>query len=93
MVKVIKLDVSELEPPQPMRVICQKLEDMPQGTILHVFHRRKPVPLFELLQERYNYRHIEQSENRHDIYIWDKQDTDAQVYVSLNYISSKEAQE
>lgn len=82
MVTVIELDVSELEPPQPMREICQRLEEMPQGSLLHVFHRRKPVPLFELLQERYHYKHVEKSEHCHEIYIWDKQNSDAHAYVS-----------
>jgi len=68
---IITLDVSELEPPQPMHEICQTLTNLQLGQVLHVKHRREPVPLFTILtQQQFDYRHIEESEGKHHIWIW-----------------------
>ncbi len=41
---IITLDVSDLEPPQPMHKICQALTTLQPGQLLQVEHRREPVP-------------------------------------------------
>lgn len=70
MPRVIRLDVSNLEPPQPMQVITQALAKLNAGEILRVSHRRKPVPLFELIQQEYSYFHTELNEEEHLIFFW-----------------------
>ena len=75
MTAVITLDVSELEPPRPMQEICQILTNLHQGQLLHVKHRREPVPLFSILeQQQFDYRHTEEGEGKHHIRIWHKGD-------------------
>ncbi|WP_375749334.1 DUF2249 domain-containing protein [Vibrio sp. HN007] len=81
MVTVIELDVSTLEPPQPMREICEKLEQLELGKVLHVTHRRKPVPLFEMLESKYKYFHQELQADDHHMWFWLSADKDAEQFV------------
>ncbi|GJL81841.1 MAG: hypothetical protein DHS20C01_14750 [marine bacterium B5-7] len=46
------LDVSELEAPEPLERILTTIESLQQGEFLHVYHRRDPLPLYPLLQDR-----------------------------------------
>ena len=45
------IDVSGLEPPQPMEVILDALADLPPDDHLRVRLRRDPVPLYRLLAQ------------------------------------------
>lgn len=81
MTVVIYLDVSELEPPQPMREITKLLAELPLGRVLHVYHRRKPVPLFDMIAEKYDFSHQEIKEGCHYIYIWNKNDVASKEHV------------
>ncbi|PVZ68989.1 DUF2249 domain-containing protein [Pelagibaculum spongiae] len=51
----MKLDVSQLEPPEPMKKISQALltfsKQLEQGEVLEVLHRREPLPLYPKLIE------------------------------------------
>lgn len=49
--KVHVLDVSGLEPPQPMVAILERIRDLAAGDVLEVSHHREPVPLYPLLDE------------------------------------------
>lgn len=49
--KVHLLDVSGLEPPQPMAAILEKIRDLGPDDVLEVAHHREPVPLYPLLEE------------------------------------------
>ena len=44
------MDVSDLEPPEPMERILAALDELPQGDCLKVRHRREPYPLYNLLR-------------------------------------------
>lgn len=67
----IVLDVSLLVPPEPMQAILKALSCLPQGHYLHVIHRRKPVPLFDILaQQSFTWRYQEVSEDEHYLDIW-----------------------
>ncbi|WNC72043.1 DUF2249 domain-containing protein [Thalassotalea psychrophila] len=45
----VYLDVSELEPPEPMTEIITALARLKVNEYLLVFHRREPFPLYEKL--------------------------------------------
>lgn len=49
MMEQITLDVSELEPPQPMTEILLALSELRTNQCLKVKHRREPVPLYAKL--------------------------------------------
>lgn len=44
------LDVSQLDPPEPMERILAALANLPAGDQLQVIHWREPHPLYLLLQ-------------------------------------------
>ena len=46
-----RIDVSALEPPEPLEVILDSLADLPAGHWLRVRHRRNPVPLYRMLED------------------------------------------
>lgn len=50
-VKELFIDVSEYEPPQPFEEVIQLLKQMKSGEYIRMLHRKKPVPLLQLLQE------------------------------------------
>ena len=78
MMEQITLDVSELEPPQPMTDILLALSELCPDQCLKVKHRREPFPLYPKLNaagwqyychslasndfDIYIYRHTEQAE-------------------------------
>ena len=45
------LDVSELEPCEPLEQALGAARDLPQGDYLHVVHRQEPRLLFPLLEK------------------------------------------
>ncbi|HET7898331.1 MAG TPA: DUF2249 domain-containing protein [Flavisolibacter sp.] len=55
--RLLKLDVRQLEMPQPMLAILESLDRLPGDTALYVFHKRIPVFLLpELAQRGFDYR-------------------------------------
>ena len=75
MTQLIYLDVSELEPPEPMAVILNKLQQLNSDTALRVCHRKRPLPLYSFLQEMgYTYHCVELSVCDVVIYIWPEDD-------------------
>ncbi len=44
------LDVSQLEPPEPMERILGEVKTLHVGHFLHIFHWREPFPLYSLLE-------------------------------------------
>lgn len=66
-----ELDVSPLEPPEPLERILDALADLPQDDWLRVKHRRDPVPLYRILQNMGYRWHTEcRAPGRYEIVIW-----------------------
>ena len=68
---IIPIDVSELEPPEPLERIFARLQQLQAGQLLRVRHRREPFPLYPLLEQA-GYRHccIPSGTEAFLIYIW-----------------------
>ena len=66
----VPLDVSALEPPEPMRQILEALFDLADGDRLCVRHRREPFPLYDILQRMGYAWETSGSEGRFQILIW-----------------------
>lgn len=65
------IDVSDLEPPEPMEVILDAVADLPAGDHLRVRHRRNPTPLFRMLREmRYGWHMRNPAPGHFEILIW-----------------------
>ena len=68
---IIPIDVSELEPPEPMERIIAHLKQLQAGQLLRVRHHREPFPLYPMLEEaRYKYCCIPSGTEAFLIYIW-----------------------
>lgn len=48
----LTLDVRDLEPPQPMVLVLERLETLPRGETLEVLHDRRPLFLYPQLDAR-----------------------------------------
>lgn len=66
-----RLDVSKLEPPEPMEQIIDALADMPEDDWLRVHHRREPYPLYNMLsQAGYRWMTVCHAIDDFEILIW-----------------------
>ncbi|WP_432474416.1 DUF2249 domain-containing protein [Amphritea sp. HPY] len=71
MPQLIHLDVSELEAPEPMSVILNELHQLKSDAALRIRHRKRPLPLYSLLQEMgFTYHCVELDVSELAIYIW-----------------------
>lgn len=50
--RAVVVDVSELEPPQPLVAVLEALDKLAEGEYLHVLHRREPHLLLPHLERR-----------------------------------------
>lgn len=65
------IDVSELQPPEPLEQILDTLADLPPGDWLRVVHRRDPVPLYRMLENMgYRWHTVRPAPERFEILIW-----------------------
>ncbi len=77
--QVTQLDVSELEPPQPMHIITAALQTLCIGEVLAVKHRRIPIPLFEMITGRFDYLCNEITASHFQLYFWQHDDDEARI--------------
>lgn len=73
------LDVSELEPPEPLVKTIGAILALPAGNYLCMLHRREPCLLFGKLEEL-GYDHLLQAGTRNtkvEVYIWKRGDEPA----------------
>lgn len=65
------VDVSDLEPPEPLDRILSELGTLGTHQVLKVRHRREPHPLYALLEAQ-GFRHLcrQRGEGDFRIYIW-----------------------
>ena len=68
---IVSIDVSELEPPEPMERIFARLQQLQPGQLIRVRHRREPFPIYSLLEQAgYKYCCIPSGTESFLIYIW-----------------------
>jgi len=74
-----RLDVRDLEPPEPLERAVAALPGLGPGDYLHMLHRREPLLLYELL-EGWGYRYLacRGPEAPWEIYIWREGDEAAE---------------
>lgn len=67
----IELDVSMLEPCEPLEQTLEAIKRLNPGDYLHVLHRREPHLLYPLLEKSgYSWRCLSDQPGRYDIFIW-----------------------
>lgn len=74
------LDVSDLEPPEPLQRVLETLDDLGDGEFLHMLHRRDPLLLYPELEQR-GFRYLKTLDRDHEceVLIWRDGDTEAEV--------------
>jgi uncharacterized protein (DUF2249 family) len=77
-----ELDVSMLEPPEPMQQIIDAIGTLMPGEYLKVLHHREPFPLYPILgKEGFSYYACHGKEIPYEIYIWRCIDAEANELV------------
>ena len=76
------LNVSELEPPEPMERGLEATEILAPGQYLRILHNREPFPLYTILEESgYRHRIHEGQETVFEIFVWRRDDSIAEKAV------------
>ncbi len=79
------VDVSQLEPCEPMERILAAIPTLQPGEYLHVLHRMEPHPLYAILtREGFAWLTKPGQVVPVEIYIWRKADTEAAATVQAN---------
>lgn len=73
------LDVSDLEPPEPLERVLTALDELGDGEFLHMLHRRDPLLLYPELERR-GFRYLTTFERDYEceVFIWRDGDTVAE---------------
>ncbi len=75
---VHSLDVSQLEPCEPLERILATIPSLKAGEYLHVLHRMEPHPLYPILTKKGYTWHTQAGQDVPiEIYIWNENDTEA----------------
>ncbi len=79
------LDVSQLEPPEPLQQALAAIDTLATGVCLCLLHRREPLLLFPILEQQ-GYDHLTCATPHADtgvsafrIYIWRRHDSRAEA--------------
>lgn len=52
---MIKLDTREFDHPVPLEMAVSAFKKLQKGEIIHMIHRKQPLPLFEILSNNGGY--------------------------------------
>ena len=65
------LDVSDLEPCEPLQQSLEAVRGLDAGDYLLLIHRREPHPLFEMLEQMgFRWHSRANGDSRYEIFIW-----------------------
>jgi uncharacterized protein (DUF2249 family) len=90
MSREVLLDVSELEPPEPLTLTLDAAEQLQPGQYLRMLHRREPYPLYGHLDEQH-FRHYTRPGTRAavEVFIWSENDAEAAAAVQAIIAASR----
>ena len=78
----VLLDVSELEPPEPLTLTLEAAEELQAGQYLRMLHRREPCMLYGNLDDNhFKYYQRKGSTTAVEVFIWAENDTEAAAAV------------
>lgn len=76
------IDVSMLEPCEPLERTLAAVQQLVVGDYLRVIHRREPHPLYQLLEKgNFSWHTIEHDADNYEIYIWHQDDRVAEQVI------------
>ena len=78
------LDVSDLEPPEPLELTLEAADKLKPGQYLRMLHRRTPCILYGNLDDNgFKYFQRKGSTTAVEVFIWRENDTEAAKAVEL----------
>ncbi|MDH5610899.1 MAG: DUF2249 domain-containing protein [Gammaproteobacteria bacterium] len=78
----VVLDVSELEPPEPLVLTLEAAEKLKPGQYLRMLHRREPCMLYGNLDDNhFKYYQRKGTTSAVEVFIWSEQDEEAAAAV------------
>jgi len=81
----IELDVSVLEPPEPMERVLAAVDELRPGEYLHLLHRREPFPLYPILEEMgFAFMTRPGRAAAYEIFVWRRGDVSAEEEARQN---------
>ncbi len=79
----VLLDVSDLEPPEPLVLTLEAANELKPGQYLRMLHRRDPCMLFQNLDEiEFDHLQREGSTTAVEVFIWRKNDAAATTAIA-----------
>ncbi len=80
----ILLDVSDLEPPEPLTQTLDAAEDLAPGQYLRMLHRRDPCMLYGNLDDNgFKYIQRQGTTTAVELFIWRENDAEAEAAAKL----------
>ena len=81
---VVWLDLSDLQPPEPLELTLEAAEGLKPGQYLRMLHRRDPCLLYgNLDNNHFKYLQREGSTTAVELFVWREGDTEAADAVQL----------
>lgn len=79
------LDVSMLEPPEPMERVLAAVDELKRGDYLHLLHRREPFPLYPILEEM-GFAYVTRPGHitAYEVFVWRRGDLSAEQEARRN---------
>ncbi|MDD4854345.1 MAG: DUF2249 domain-containing protein [Sulfuricurvum sp.] len=60
---MIEIDAREMEHPLPLEVTVEGFRNLKDSEVIHLIHRREPLPLFEIISKNGGFYHSYQSDD------------------------------
>ena len=78
----VLLDVSDLEPPEPLTITLEAAEQLEPGQYIRMLHRREPCMLYGNLDDNhFKYHQRKGTISAVEVFIWSEDDTEAAAAV------------
>lgn len=77
---MILLDTRELDHPVPLERAIEAFKKLTEGEVIHMIHRREPIPLFEIILKNGGHYLSYEEDTVWHIYITRDSNLDLEVY-------------
>lgn len=85
----VTIDVSDLQPPEPMEIVLDRLDKIEDGQYIRMIHRMQPYPLYNILMDNgFRYK-VDETQSLLHIYIWKGIDKLAEKHIKENFLKTQ----
>lgn len=61
---MIDIDAREMEHPLPLEMTVQAFKNLKDSEVIHLIHKREPLPLFEIISKNGGFYYSSQSDDK-----------------------------